>query len=78
MSFYCFKKGNTYTATIIYNLLDYYDWQPNSPLRGGLVTDGEMYDLHRAGWVREYKSVGTYTKEITWNKGDRLSEEFIL
>lgn len=77
MSFHCTKNGNTYTASITYNLLDYYDWEKGSPLRGGLVTDGEMYDLHYAGWAREFKSVGTYTKEISWTKGEQLDEDAI-
>lgn len=74
---HCTKNGNRYTATITYYLLDYYDWQEGSPLRGGLVTDGEMYDLHVAGWAQEYKSIGTYTREVSWQKGDVIDESSV-
>ena len=37
-------------------------------------SDGDMYKLHIAGMAKEYKSVGTYVREITWNKGERLNE----
>ena len=74
MTIHCTKIGNTYYATITYHLLDYYDWQKGSILRGGLVSDGEMYDLHVAGMAKEFKSIGTYTKNISWKKGETINE----
>lgn len=74
MSIHCEKRGDTYFATVTYYLLDYYDWQKESPLQGGLVSDGEMYDLHVVGMAREFKSVGKYTREISWKKGDKIDE----
>lgn len=72
MSINCKRQGDTYTAEIIYDLLDYYDWEVGSPLRGGLVTDGQMAELHAAGYAKQYKSIGTYNVTLTWNKGERI------
>ena len=74
MTIYCTRSGNTYHATITYYLLDYYDWEKGSTLRGGLVSDGDMYELHVAGMAQEFKSIGTYTKDISWKKGETINE----
>ncbi|SEK36744.1 hypothetical protein SAMN02910353_00570 [Ruminococcus sp. YRD2003] len=68
----CKKNGDTYEATVKYYFLDYYDWVPNSKAKGGLVTDGEMYNLHAAGFAKEYLSIGLYENKIEWKKGEKL------
>ena len=68
----CTKEGNTYTATVRYYILDYYDWNEGSKTPGGLVKDGELFILHNVGKAKEFKSVGVYEKEMTWEKGERL------
>lgn len=75
MSVHCERQGDTYIADIDYHFVDVYDWEQSSRAVGGLVTDGEMYELHRAGMAREYKSVGNYSFTIMWTKGERLDEE---
>lgn len=74
MAIHCTRSGNIYHATITYYLLDYYDWEKGSTLRGGLVSDGDMYELHVAGMAQEFKSIGTYTKDISWKKGETINE----
>ncbi len=66
------KKGNTYTATVRYYILDYYDWEKEFYAFDGFVTDGEMLILHNGGKAKEFKSIGVYEKEMTWEKGERL------
>jgi hypothetical protein len=72
ISLECTKEGNTYTATVRYYILDYYDWEKGSNAFGGFVTDGEMFILHNVGKAKEFKSIGVYEKEMTWEKGERL------
>ena len=72
ISLECTKEGNTYTATVRYYILDYYDWNEGAKTPGGLVKDGELFILHNVGKAKEFKSVGVYEKEMTWEKGERL------
>ena len=68
------RSGSTYTMNYKIYLMDYYDWEKGSTLRGGLVSDGDMYELHIAGMAKEFKSIGTYTKDISWKKGETINE----
>ena len=78
ISLECSKNGNTYTATVRYYILDYYDWNEGSEAFGGFVKDGEMYILHNVGKAKEFKSIGTYETEMTWEKGERLKVNPLL
>lgn len=78
ISLECSKNGNTYTATVRYYILDYYDWNEGSEAFGGFVKDGEMYILHNVGKAKEFKSIGTYETEMTWEKGERLDVDPLL
>lgn len=73
MSIRCKKEGNTYTAEVEYDILDFYDWDEGSTKIGGLVIDGEMYLLHVHGMAREMQTIGTYKTTMTWQTGERLS-----
>lgn len=68
----CKKTGDTYVATIKYYILDYYDWEKDSNLAGGIVHDGEMYELHVAGLAREYRTIGLYEITYNWKGGEKL------
>ncbi|MEA4831411.1 MAG: hypothetical protein VB118_02185 [Oscillospiraceae bacterium] len=64
---------NTYNATIIYSLHDYYDWNPLMTSMGNLpVSPKDMWELHHGGLGKNYEISGTNTITITWSKGQRL------
>ena len=63
------KNGNYYSATVTYNLCDYYDWIPGQIARGGFVLDSEMALLHKAGEAKEFEITGSYTFEMNWING---------
>lgn len=75
MSFDCIKENQTYKLNINYYINDCYDWEENSKKRGGLVSDGDMYLLHKGGWARSYKSIGKYSVYVEWYEGDRFNEK---
>ena len=65
----------SYSATINYHLVDYYDWDENNNKRGGFAEDSQMSLLHQAAYrnVMEYLTKGCYSIKISWNKGQRLN-----
>ncbi|MDD6825323.1 MAG: hypothetical protein PUE12_04295 [Oscillospiraceae bacterium] len=73
MSIRCKKNGNSYTAEVEYNILDFYNWNEGSTDFGGLVVDGEMFLLHVHGMAREMQTIGTYKTTMTWVSGERLT-----
>ena len=77
MSIRCKKSGNSYTADIEYNILDFYDWNEGAGSIiddfGGFVVDGEMFLLHVHGMAREMQTIGTYKTTMTWESGERLT-----
>lgn len=74
MSISCSKNGNEYTALVTYNIIDYYDFKPWSLAIAGIVVDGEMHELHKAGRAREYRVTGTYERKISWTEGTKNYE----
>ena len=74
-SIHCKKSGDLYTADVVYQILDFYDWEDGSEARGGFVTDGEMAILHIYGEAKEMATVGEYTTSFNWKKGERLNTE---
>lgn len=71
----CTNDNGIYTLELYYYIQDFYDWEKNSEARGGLVNDGEMYELHEAGYAREYEVLGSYNTTIVWSKGERFSSK---
>jgi hypothetical protein len=64
---------NTYDATIVYSLHDFYDWDRTLTSMGNLpVSPRDMWELHHGGLGKNYEIVGTNTVRITWTKGQRL------
>lgn len=69
------KNGNNYTADITYHIRDFYDWTPGAVIGGGLVTDGEMAELHAAGMAREFEVVGECHYTVSWTAGERVATD---
>lgn len=59
--------------TVIYHMRDFYDWEEDSELKGGFVTDGEMDELHRYGLAKEYELLGECKIDVTWEEGERYT-----
>jgi hypothetical protein len=64
---------NTYSATIVYSLYDYYDWDYTIYSMGNLpVSPCDMWELHHGGLGKNYEIVGSNTITVSWAKGQRL------
>ena len=87
----CSNNSEIYTAYIKYYVRDFYDWVIDSPLRGGIVTDGEMSELHRNSNrtssvvepatyqnCKEYEISGVYAIKLTWSKGQRTETGAVI
>ena len=67
------RTGKEYSMEINYFIDDFYDWEKDSPLKGGpLITDGEMYRLHEVGLAKQFPVEGCYKIKVTWSKGQRF------
>ena len=69
--------GTTYTATVKYTVIDFYNWDKNddkvifSGLVGGIIGDVSPKDLHQLhinGQAKEILSKGETTYQISWEK----------
>ena len=78
MSIDCIRDDNKYTAKIRYYILDFYDWEKDSTNGPVIVKDGEMYDLHKMGAAKDYRSIGLYETEMTWTRGEFLDIDHSL
>ncbi len=72
------RCGDEFTMDWEFNLRDFYDWEVGSPLKGGLVTDGEMASLHREGWAREFPLSGVHGMAVKWKLGERPGTDAIV
>ena len=66
------KSGSSYSAHVRYYVHDFYDWEEGSTKRGGFVEDGEMAQLHAAGYAKEFEILGVHEIQLTWNQGQRI------
>ena len=67
------RIGEEYSMEIKYFIDDFYDWEKDSPLKGGpIITDGEMYRLHEVGLAKQFPVEGCYEVNVTWKKGERF------
>jgi len=70
------RKNNQlreFKATVYYNIWDFYNWDPDSDALGGFVTDGEMAELHAAGWAKEFEvNNSCYNMTVYWSFGQRM------
>lgn len=58
--------------TMTYNMRDFYDWNANGTAEIGLVSQGQMNTLHRAGMAKDYKVTGQMQMRIVWNIGQSI------
>ncbi len=75
-------NGNIYTATINYNITDFYNWDfsDSNPVFSGLlgtftnnISPKDLHELHRAGEAQEFLSHGEISYTISWVKGSSVS-----
>lgn len=75
--------GTTYTATLIYKVTDFYNWDENDDnavFTGtvgyivGDVSPKDLHQLHRAGMAKEFLSYGEISYEISWTKGQTSTQ----
>jgi RHS repeat-associated protein len=68
------KGKPEYTMELELNLNDFYDWERYSLAKGGLVTDGEMSELHHSKLdiAEEYRVKGKITVSVKWTHGQRF------
>lgn len=75
-------NGNIYSATIVYNVTDFYNWDFNdsNPVFTGLpamivgdVSPKDLHELHRAGKAQEFLSCGEISYTVSWFKGSSVS-----
>tara|TARA_R110000782_G_scaffold102483_4_gene189491 strand:+ start:8981 stop:11971 length:2991 start_codon:yes stop_codon:yes gene_type:complete len=67
------KCGSRYIMDWTFHFRDFYDWDINSPLDGGLVSDREMALLHRSpmSGAKEYRMIGSHSMSFEWKEGER-------
>lgn len=62
---------STYSMVVIYDLHDAYDWDPDNTDMGIIpVSPAEMWELHYAGYSRNYEVYGSVRYEFSWTVGD--------
>ncbi|MBQ8162979.1 MAG: hypothetical protein IJZ93_01240 [Clostridia bacterium] len=71
--------GKTYTATLNYKVIDFYNWDESdsSPVFTGTlgtiigsVSPKDLHQLHKAGMAQEFLSVGEISYTFSWKAGD--------
>ena len=74
-------SGNVYSATVKYNVTDFYNWDFNndtsvfSGFLGSLtnnISPKDLHQLHRAGKAQEFLSHGEVTYTFSWIKGSTV------
>lgn len=77
--------GKEYSATFVYKVTDYYNWEPSdtssvfSGTAGALtgnISPKDLHQLHRAGMAREFLSEGKVSYSVTWTKGANATTVF--
>ena len=77
--------GEKYSATFIYRITDYYNWDSddsNSVFSGfagtitGNISPKDLHQLHRAGMAKEFLSVGEASYTVEWTKGAAVVDVF--
>lgn len=75
-------NGNIYTATINYEVTDFYNWDysNDSPVFSGFlgtltnnISPKDLHELHRAGEAQEFLSHGEVSYTVSWVKGSSVS-----
>lgn len=75
-------NGNIYTATINYEVTDFYNWDysNDSPVFSGFlgtltnnISPQDLHELHRAGEAQEFLSLGEVSYTVSWIKGSSVS-----
>lgn len=61
----CTRDGDKYKLELRYYVQDFYDWDKDSDFSAGLMTDAEMYKLHKAGMAKAFENRGVYMDIIT-------------
>ena len=67
----------TYSATVEYNVVDFYNWDPNNPYRQFkdlLPSPQDLHELHKAGIAQEFISSGVVKYSITWTEGQNADK----
>lgn len=67
----------TYSATVEYNVTDFYNWETNDynrQLKDMLPSPHDLHELHKAGMAKEFVSKGTVTYNITWTEGQSADQ----
>ncbi len=67
--------GTTYSMSLKYYVVDYYDWSEEQDGGVGMISDREMYDLCRSGAARFYENWGIYETSITWTNENGYAAE---
>ena len=66
-----------YTATVEYNVADFYNWDEAKTWRqfkDQLPSQYDLHQLHRAGMAKEFTSYGQATYNITWTEGQNADQ----
>lgn len=80
-------RGNVYTATIIYRVTDFYNWDANNDaavFSGSLgsltnnLSPKDLHQLHRVGKAREFLSEGEISYTVSWTKGSTVDMIYAL
>ncbi len=75
------KVGQTFTASVIYELHDAYDWDKNAnylPVSGFVITPAELWELHHGGYARHYEVFGSNTFTMTWTQGQTVGNGVVI
>ena len=66
------QSSNVYSATIIFNVVDFYDWDNTITNMGKLpVSPQELWELHHAGVAKHFLTKGASKLQISWKQGQR-------
>lgn len=78
------RHNDTYNMSLTYGMIDYYDWETpdeqnydklfDSGVIGTVVkiAPGDLKEMNRIGYSRNYTNFGTCIYKVTWNKGQRV------
>ena len=84
-SYYCSitctyrKTGQTYIASVVYELHDVYDWDRTITSMGNLpISPSQLWELHHGGYAKNFEVFGSNTFTMTWTAGQSMENGVVI
>lgn len=65
-------SSNEYSAIVIFNVVDFYDWDKEKVAMGSKpISPKDLWELHHAGIAKHFLSKVASKISVTWREGER-------